>query len=118
MKPLIEKGVLSWCDDNGNKFMDVAGLEKVKRSGRAYLRVLSGKRLPTLFELTGNPRWDKGGDLYAAYDLNLDGDSGDQAFYQGEETIGDQGIIFDAENPTSNNDKGVKVLSEKSHSDV
>ena len=73
LKPLIERGVLSWCDAKGRRFMDVAGLEKAKRSGRAYLRVLSVKRLPTLFELTGDSRWDKNGELYSAYNLHLDG---------------------------------------------
>ena len=81
--------------------MGVADLEKAKRSGRAYLTVSGGKRLPTVFELTGDPRWDKDGDLYAAYDLHLDGDAGDQAFYQDEETVGGQDIIFDAEDQTS-----------------
>ena len=50
LKPLIEKGVLSWCDENGQGFMDVADLEKAKRSGRAYLTVSGVKRLPTVFE--------------------------------------------------------------------
>ena len=55
LKPLIEKGVLSWCDEKGHGFMGVADLEKAKRSGRAYLTVSGGKRLPTVFELTGDP---------------------------------------------------------------
>ena len=45
LKPLIEKGVLNWCDEKGHGFMDVADLEKAKRSGRAYLTVVGGKRL-------------------------------------------------------------------------
>ena len=81
--------------------MGVADLEKAKRSGRAYLKVSGGKRLPTVFELTGDPRWDKEGDLYAAYDLHLDGDAGEQAFYPDEETVVDQDIIFDDDSVTS-----------------
>jgi hypothetical protein len=118
LKPLIEKGVLSWCDEKGHGFMDVADLEKAKRSGRAYLKVVGGCRLPNLFELTGDQRWDKEGDLYSAFDLYLDGDTGDQVYHQDEETVSDQDVIIDFENPTSNEKPAVKVLSEKSHSDV
>ena len=57
--------------------------------------------MPTLFELTGDPGWDRGGDLYAAYDLHLDGDEGDQVYYQDEETVSGQDIIIDVENATS-----------------
>ena len=117
-KPLIGKGVLSWCDEKGNGFMGVADLEKAKRSGKAYLTVSGGKRLPTVFELTGDVRWDKWGELYAAYDLHLDGDTGEQAFYQSEEEVGGQDMIFDAEDQTSDEKTAVKVLSEKSHTEV
>jgi len=54
LKPLNEKGVLSWCDEKGFGFRDVADLEKAKRSGRAYLKVAGGRFLPTVFELTGD----------------------------------------------------------------
>ena len=118
LKPLVEKGVLSWCDEKGHGFMGVADLEKAKRSGRAYLKVLSGKRLPTLFELTGDSRWDKEGELYLAYDLNLDGDSGEQAFYPDEDTVSGQDLIFDDDSETSKDKPAVKVLSEKSHAEV
>ena len=118
LKPMIEKGVLSWCDEKGNGFMVVADLEKAKRSGRAYLTVSGGKRLPTVFELTGDPRWNKDGDLYAAYDLHLDGDAGDQAYHQDEETDEGQDIIFGADSETSKDKPAVKVLSEKTHAEV
>ena len=74
--------------------------------------------MPTVFELTGDPRWDKGGELYSAYDLHLDGEAGDQELYQDDETVGEQDIIFDAEGQTSDEKPAVKVLSEKSHSEV
>ena len=118
LKPLIGKGVLSWCDEKGLGFMNVADLEKAKRSGKAYLMVAGGRFLPTVFELTGDPGWDKNGELYLAYDLRLDGEPGEQAFYPDEETIVDQDIIFDDDSVTSENESGVKVLSEKSHSEV
>jgi hypothetical protein len=118
LKPLIDRGVLDWCDEKGVGFKDVADLEKAKRSGRAYLRVSGGKRLPTLFELTGDARWGKGGGLYLAYDLRLNVDSGDREFFQDDETVGGQGIIFDDDSVTSEIKSAVKVLSEKSHSEV
>ena len=62
-KPLIEKGVLNWCDETGVDFGDDLALEKAKRSGKAYLCVAGGKSLPSPFQLTGDPRWDTGGDL-------------------------------------------------------
>ena len=115
LKPLIEKGVLDWCDEKGHGFMDVADLEKAKRSGRAYLKVAGGKRLPSVFELTGDARWDKGGDLYLAYDLHLDGEPGDHKIYPDEETVVDQDIIFDDEHVPEKGKASVKVLSEKTH---
>ena len=118
LKPLIGKGVLSWCDEKGHGFMDVADLEKAKRSGKAYLTVVGGRFLPTVFELTEDARWDKEGDLYSAYDLHLDGVEGEQIFYPDEETVSGMDIIFDAENATSNDNPGVKVLSKITHSEV
>ncbi len=118
LKPLIEKGVLSWCDEKGDEFSDVADLEKAKRSGKAYLKVAGGCFLPTVFELTCDSRWDKEGEFYAAYDLHLNGDVEDQEFYPDEEIVVDQDIIFDAEDQTSDEKPAVKVLSEKSHSEV
>ena len=118
LKPLIEKGVLSWCDEKGNGFSDVADLEKAKRSGRAYLTVSGGKRLPTVFELTGDPGWDKGGELHAAYDLHLDSVEGDQEYHQDEETVSGQDLIIDAQDAVENDKPAVKVLSEKSQSEV
>jgi hypothetical protein len=99
---MIEKGVLCWCDEKGAGFLDVAELEKVKRLGKAYLKVVGRRFLPTVFELTGDKRWDKDGELYFAYDLHLDGDEGEQEFYQGEETVGERDIIFDDDSVTSN----------------
>jgi hypothetical protein len=118
LKPMIEKGILNWCDGRGLGFNDVAERESAKRSGKAYLKVAWGCRLPTVFELTGDSRWDKGGELYLAYDLHLDEESGEQALYQGEETVVDQDIIFDDEHVPENGKAAVKVLSEKSHSEV
>jgi hypothetical protein len=118
LKPLIEKGVLCWCDEKGLGFKDVADRERAKRSGKAYLKVAGGRFLPTVFELTGDARLDKEGDLYLAYDLHLDGDAGDQVYHQDEETDEGQDIIFDADSETPDIETAVKVLSEKSHDEV
>ena len=98
--------------------MDVADLEKAKRSGRAYLKVVGGCCLPTVFELIEDPRWNKDGELYSAYDLHLNGDEGEQEFYQDEEAVSGQDVIIDFENATSKDKPAVKVLSEKSHAEV
>jgi hypothetical protein len=79
LKQMIEKGILNWCDEKGLGFLDIAEREKAKRSGRAYLKVAGGRFLPTVFELTGDTSWDKGGDLFLAYDLHLDSETGEQA---------------------------------------
>jgi hypothetical protein len=63
------------------EFSDDAVLKKAKRSGAAYIKINDAFNfddvtgLPTPFELTGNPRWSEGGDLYHLYDLALDRDS-------------------------------------------
>ena len=59
-KGMIDKGVLTWCDETGAVFGDGAALEKAKRSGKAYLCVAGGKSLPTPYQLTGDSRWDRG----------------------------------------------------------
>jgi hypothetical protein len=72
MKPLISKGVLMWSDEGGEEFPDVKLLEKAKRSGKAFIKVADHNRLPTTFELTGNPDWDNEGELYQQYDLGIE----------------------------------------------
>jgi len=68
----IKKGLVTWCDENGKAFDDISALKTAKHSGIAYIRIVTGKSLPTPYELTGDPRWDKDGDLYALYDLHLE----------------------------------------------
>jgi hypothetical protein len=88
-KPLLKKGILMWVDDADNTFAKVESLEKAKRSGKAYIRVGHFNRLPTTFELTGNPDWDIEGELYRQYDLGfesintdiLDLDEGEQSSF-------------------------------------
>ena len=72
IKPLIEKGVITWCGESGDEFPDVQSLEKAKRSGTAFIKVADHNRLPTPFELTGNPDWDNEGELYQQYDIGIE----------------------------------------------
>ena len=102
----------------GHGFNDVAERERAKRSGRAYLMVAGGCRLPTIFELTGDADWDKGGELFLAYDLHLDGEAGEHVIYPDEETVVDQDIIFDDDSVSTETKPAVKVLSGKTHAEV
>lgn len=72
IKSAVRKGLVTWCDENGETIDDINALNKIKYSGKGYVRIVTGKSLPTPYELTGDPRWDKDGDLYALYDLHLD----------------------------------------------
>ena len=71
-------GILAWCDEEGNEFEDEAALKKAKHSGKAFLKINDAFQaddvtgLPTPFELTGDSRWNEGGDHYLLYDLALD----------------------------------------------
>jgi hypothetical protein len=119
-KPLIEKGVLGWCDKNGAEFSDDLALGKAKRSGKAYLFVAGGKSLPSPFQLTGDPRWDKGGDLHEAYDLQLDHGGGDDylAGIRDESVTGVEDGVTDDEDAPGKRTTAVKVLSEKTNEDI
>jgi len=57
---------------------DDKALETAKRKGIAYLKISDTyqnenvRGLPTPFDLTGDPRWNEGGDLMKLYDLELE----------------------------------------------
>jgi hypothetical protein len=116
LKPMIEKGVLSWCDEKGLGFEDAAELEKAKRSGKAYLTVSDKCCLPTVYQLTGDSRWDVGGEFWELYDLGFeisDPDEVESTVLPDMETrnfIGEKSVPTDV-------DGGVKVLSEKTGPD-
>ncbi len=69
--------MIEWVDENGYYFSDDKALETAKRKGNAYLKISDTyqnenvKSLPTPFDLTGDPRWNEGGDLLELYDLGL-----------------------------------------------
>jgi hypothetical protein len=116
LKALIEKGVLSWCDEKGLVFTDVAELKKAKRSGRAYLKVSNKYSLPTVFELTGDASWDEGWEFWELYNLGFEKSNrhGDESTVlpeiETDDFIGEKSVPLDA-------DGAVKVLSEKTGPD-
>jgi hypothetical protein len=70
--------MIEWCDENGYHFVDDKALKKAKHQGTAHLKATETYRnetvkgLPTPHDLTGDPRWDEGGDLLKLYDLELE----------------------------------------------
>ena len=74
----IQAGMIEWCDENGYHFVDDKALKKAKHQGAAYLKISDTYKnenvrgLPTPFDLTGDQRWDEGGDLLKLYDLDLE----------------------------------------------
>jgi hypothetical protein len=76
-KGMIEKGVLDWCDETALYSVMTWHWKKRSDQARRFLNVAGRKSLPSPFQLSGDPRWDKDGDLYAAYDLQLGDESGD-----------------------------------------
>jgi hypothetical protein len=90
-KNWLENGVLIWCDDQGVAIKK-KDLKKMKHSGKAYLKVVGVNRLPTAFELTGDEKWDLGGEFYQKYDLELDsGDDVDLNTPDDSETVENSG---------------------------
>jgi DNA primase len=67
----VTKGLLVWCDGEGDVFQDEASLNRAKHSGKAFIRLAYPCGLPTPFELTGDSRWKEGGGLYEMYDLEF-----------------------------------------------
>jgi hypothetical protein len=123
-KPLIEKGVLMWVDQNGGVFPDDKSLEKAKRSGNAYIKVGQFNRLPTPFELTGNPDWDIEGELYRQYDLGfestdtnvLDWDESERSSFS--LNTSDDSDDGGNKEETQDSTKGVNALRSIPHKDV
>ncbi|MDM8538426.1 toprim domain-containing protein [Desulfobacterales bacterium HSG17] len=80
----VKEGTLEWCDDTGNIVNDERELKRLKSSGKAYIIANDSYKptlvtgLPTAYQLTKNPAWDKDGVLYKLYDLQLKGYVNDQ----------------------------------------
>ena len=91
-------------------------LEKAKRSGRAYVRVSERCCLPTVYQLTGDSRWNSGGEFWELYDLGIEESDPDEVEstvlpdMETEDLIEENSVPSDA-------DGAVKVLSEKTGPD-
>jgi len=72
IKKSVEKGDLVWVDKNNVEFVDEQSLQTAKHSGNAYIRITNACGLPTPFQLSGDPLWDDGGELFVKYDLKID----------------------------------------------
>ncbi len=74
----IQGGMIEWCDESGYHFVDDKALKKAKHQGTAYLKATETyqnetvRGLPTPYDLTGDSRWDEGGDLFQLFDLELE----------------------------------------------
>ena len=119
-KNWLGKGVLVWCDDQGAG-IKAKDLQKMKHSGKAYLKVVGVNRLPTVYELTGDPSWVVGGELFQFYNLELD--SGDDLL--SAETCDNADLnTYDDSDTVENSEyedgsgRGVKVLRTKSNEEV
>ncbi len=115
LKPLIEKGVLIWCDENGVGFTGIPELERAKRIGRAFVKVAERPCLPTPYQLTGDSRWDVGGEYWELYDLCIE-ESDPYVKDVGAYIHSDSDTRAGHHSETSGPDGGVKVLSEKTGS--
>ena len=112
LKPMIEKGVLNWCDGNGVEFTDVAELERAKRMGQAFIRVADRPCLPSPYQLTGDSRWDVGGEYWELYDLGFEESDPDDK-NAGVNVYNDSDDRAEEHSEISASGGGVKVLSEK-----
>jgi hypothetical protein len=119
-KNWLEKGVLTWCDDQGVGIKK-KDLKKMKHSGKAYLKVFGVNRLPTPFELTDDEKWDLGGELNQMYDLELD--SGGDVLSAESGMDADLNTFDDSEEVENSGyedggDDGVKVLNHRTNEEV
>ena len=71
VKQNVAKGLLIWCDENGNPVADNI-LKKLKSSGKAFIRLVESAGLPSPYELTGDIAWAEGGEQYEIYNLHLE----------------------------------------------
>jgi hypothetical protein len=115
LKPLIEKGVLSWCDEKSHGFMGVADLEKAKRIGQAFIWVADRPCLPSPYQLTGDARWDEDGEYWELYDLGIDVSDPDGRI-AGVYVHTDPDARVEEHSETSVPGGGVKAISEKTGS--
>jgi hypothetical protein len=70
--------MIEWVDESGYHFVGDKALKKAKHQGTAYLKATETyqnetvRGLPTPYDLTGDSRWNEGGDLLQMFDLELE----------------------------------------------
>jgi hypothetical protein len=75
----LKEGTIEWCDDTGEIIDDERELKRLQHSNKAFIIANDSYKptlvtgLPTAYELTKDPSWDKDGTLYKLYDLQLKG---------------------------------------------
>ena len=126
-KKKLQDGILTWCNEGGCPFTDDKELKRAKHSGTAYLKKADDydharvAGLPAPFELTQDPDWNDDGKLLRMYDLELHKKSSSVEVLSGVKEVLSPSLntLHDREAVNSIQesdveDKGVKVLSEKS----
>ena len=74
----VTAGRVKWCREDGTYFKDDYELDKAKHSGKAFLKISENYKqetitgLPTPYDISGDPKWDVGGELLKMYDLGLE----------------------------------------------
>ena len=126
IKEKVKRGVLIWCDEQGALFPDRETLEKAKHSGDAFVKVSYITGLPTTFQITGDRRWDKGGELYKQYSLGVESGEVGRELSSGEDMVTNSPVehlevedLYDFSGPESSGtlEEGVKVLNANSGRD-
>lgn len=97
--PLENAGVLFWCDSEGCPFINATNLDKAKRRGQAFLTCATTPALPSPYELTDDPAWLEGGDLFELYDLDLEGVNAPVSYEQSGTGVGYEEIPVFTEIP-------------------
>ena len=109
-----------WCDDQGVVIKKKA-LKKMKHAGKAYLKTVGINKLPTPFELTGDKRWDVGGEFYQMYDLELNSAEDVLSVESGENddlnTYDDSEMVENSEDE-DDDEEGVKVINYNAEDEV
>jgi hypothetical protein len=118
IKERVEKGLLVWCGKDGKEFGDDNSLNRAKHAGDAHIRVSHPVGLPSSFQLTGDSRWDVGGEFYREYDLGIDdpfdGDESAEDTKEDTTDYPDEKVedLYDSPKPSdsSRDQKGVGVF--------
>lgn len=113
----VKNGALTWCDENGNTFMEEKILDKAKRSGKAYLKVeddtsITVTGLPSPSELTSDEDWKENGRLRKVYHLGLAKESVGREEAADREVFNGVYGVFSGDINTSREDQEFNIVEE------